>query len=484
MSSPAAPPRLACRPMPPERLLLPGVHLFDPAKGLDSVGDLLVADGRIEALHEPSRRSAGVSEGTVVLEELRGCHVFPGFVDIHTHLRTPGYEYKEDLASGSAAAAAGGYVAAIAMANTSPVVDKGPLAAWVLDEAARESHVLVGQVGAVSRGLAGEELAELRELADTGVAGFSDDGRPVNDSDLLLHALRYLRGTERPVMLHLEDRTLSADGVMHEGRWSARLGLKGIPAAAEAGPMARDLELLRHVRREARAAGREAGETPLHFQHLSVAASIRLLRAAKVEGLPVTAEATPHHLLLTDETVRSHDPNLKVNPPLRSAEDREALVSALAEGLIDCVATDHAPHAPQEKEEVPFEEAAFGTTGLETAFAALYGGLVVSGRVSLARLVDAMSTGPCRCLRLAPPRLEVGAPAHFCVVDLDEEWMVTTGDLKGKSRNCAFIGERVRGRVLLTVVHGARRFSRARRTAPEHGAGLAAGAAGKGNTDV
>ena len=251
----------------------PGVHLVDPALGLDRVVDLLVAEGRIAAWGTDLEIPAGAT----VIAELRGCHVFPGFVDIHTHLRTPGYEYKEDLASGSRAAAAGGYVTVVGMANTSPTVDKGPLAAWVLDEATREADVLVGQVGAVSRGLAGEELAELRELVDTGVVAFSDDGRPVNDSDLLLQALRYLRGTGRPILLHLEDRALSVDGAMHEGRWSARLGLKGIPVAAESGPMARDLEVLRHVNREALVAGREAGETALHFQHLSTAAAVRLL---------------------------------------------------------------------------------------------------------------------------------------------------------------------------------------------------------------
>ena len=475
MSPSASSPRLACRSLPPESLFLPHVHLLDPALGLDRLVDLLVEQGRITAVGEGLEIPAGVA----VLDELSGCHVFPGFVDIHTHLRTPGYEYKEDLESGSRAAAAGGYVTVVGMANTSPTVDKGPLAAWVLDEATRQADVLVGQVGAVSRGLAGEELAELRELVDTGVVAFSDDGKPVSDSDLLLQALRYLRGSGRSILLHLEDRALSLDGAMHEGRWSARLGLKGIPAAAESGPLARDLEVLRHVHREARVAGREAGETPLHFQHLSTAAAVRLLRTAKAEGLPVTGEVTPHHLLLTDERVKSHDPNFKMNPPLRSEEDREALVAALAEGLIDCVATDHAPHAPQEKEEVPFEEAAFGTTGLETAFAALYGGLVVPGRLSLGRLVEAMSTAPCRCLGLEAPRLEAGAPADFCVVDLDEEWTVTAADLKGKGRNCAFLGGRVRGRVLLTVVRGAPRFARRRQ-----GALQAEGVARKGASDV
>jgi len=291
---------------------------------------------------------------------------------------------------------------------------------------------------------------------------------------------------------------------MHEGRWSARLGLRGIPAACESGPLAHELELVRYVDAEGKrlAATRPKADGPVadgpvadgpvaggpvredapdgdlvpggtapgtaratvplvHFQHLSAADSVRLVRRAKEEGLPVTAEATPHHLLLTDERLAGFDQNLKVNPPLRSAADRDALVAALAEGTIDCVATDHAPHAPQEKE-VPIEDALFGTTGLETAFAALYTGLVLTGGLPLGRLIEAMSAGPCRVLGLAEPRLALGAPADFCVVDLGETWKVSTAGFRGKGRNCAFLGQTLTGRVRLTVVDGARRFARAR----------------------
>ncbi len=468
-------PRLACRAMSPERFLLPDVHLFDPEHDVDLMGDLLVEDGKIAGAGEKVRRSAGVE----VLADLAGCWVFPGFVDPHTHLRTPGYEYKEDLGSGSMAAAAGGYVTVIGMANTDPVVDSGAIASWILDQAGKEAVVRVGQVGSVSKGLKGEELAEMLELADAGVVAFADDGKPVSDADLLLHALRYARGTGRPVLLHLEDTSLSLDGVMHEGRWSARLGLRGIPSACESGPLARDLEVVRYIDGEemrltaarggvsadspARTPSRTEGPAvPLvHFQHLSSADSVRLMRRAKSEGLPVTAEATPLHLLLTDERLSSFDQNLRVNPPLRSAEDRDALVDALADGIIDCVGTDHAPHAPQEKE-VPIEEAASGSTGLETAFAALYTGLVLTEELPLARLVETMSSAPCRVLGLTPPRLAESAPADFCVVDLDETWEVTPAALRGKSRNCAFLGETLTGRVRLTVVDGARRFARAR----------------------
>lgn len=457
MKDPSLPgaPRLACRSLPPERLLLPDVHLLDPSRGLDTQGDLLIDGGRVAALGDSLPREAG----TEVLDHLRGCYVFPGFVDIHTHLRTPGYEYKEDLASATRAAAAGGYVLVVGMANTDPVVDGATVAAWVLDQAELEASVRVGQVGAVSRGLHGEAMAELRELLEAGVVGFSDDGRPLENSDLLLHALRYLRGGGRKILLHLEDRTLSVEGVMNEGRWSARLGLRGIPPMAESGPLAQAVETLRYTAREASGLGQKP--CGLHLQHISTAASLALLRGAKDEGLPLTAEAAPHHLLLTDERVSSFDQNLKMNPPLRSEEDRLALVQALAEGVLDCVATDHAPHAPHEKE-VPFEEAPFGTVGLETAFAALYAGLVVPGELSLGRLVEVLSTAPCRCLGLPEPRLEEGARADLCVVDLDEEWTVSQGDLQGKSRNSAFLGEPVRGRVLLTLVDGARRFERPR----------------------
>lgn len=443
-------PRLACRPAPPVRLLLPRVRLLDPGLGLDCLADLLLDGGRIAAVGE----GLSVPSGARVVEGAAGCAVFPGFVDIHAHLRTPGQEYKEDLASATRAAAAGGFVVVVGMANTDPAVDTGSLAAWVLDQAAERASVRVGQVGAVSRGLRGEALAELGELAEAGAAAFSDDGRPLRDVDLLLHALRYLRGTGRPVLLHLEEPSLSVDGVMHEGAWSARLGLQGVPAVAEAGPLACALEVLRYAAAEAERLSMPAPR--IHVQHVSTAASVRLLRQAKAEGLPVTAEATPHHLLLTDARISDFDQNCKTNPPLRAEGDRRELAAALAEGVIDCIATDHAPHAPHEKE-VPFEEAPFGTVGLETAFPALCAGLVESGALTLERLVGAMSVEPCRCLGIAAPRLEVGTPADLCVVDLRETWEFSLADLYGKSRNAAFLGERARGRVLMTMVDGAPR---------------------------
>jgi dihydroorotase len=457
-------PRLCCQALPPERLLLTGIHLFDPVLGVDTDGDLLIEDGKIAALGPGIKTTRGAE----VVDDLGGCWLFPGFVDPHAHLRTPGFEYKEDLVSGTTAAAAGGYVTVVAMANTDPVVDSGPMAAWVLEEAEKRASVRVGQVGSVSKGLKGEELAEMRELADAGVIAFSDDGRPIADADLLLHALRYARGTDRPLLLHVENSSLSVDGVMHEGKWSARLGLRGIPGVCESGALARDLEIVRYVHAEMKRLAASGGAKPaddsrplVHFQHLSAADSVTLVRRGKKEGLPISAEVTPVHLVLTDERLCRFDQNLKINPPLRSEEDRAALVAALADGAIDCVGSDHAPHAPQEKE-VPIEDALFGTTGLETAFAALHTGLVLKGSLTLARLVEVMSAAPCRLLGLEAPRLAVGAPADFCGVDRMETWEVTPAALSGKSRNCAFLGETLTSRVRMTVVGGARRYVRAR----------------------
>lgn len=445
-------PRRTCRELAAEKLLLPGVRVFDPQSELDRDADLLLADGRIAAF-DPS---ASERQGAEVLSELEGCHVFCGFIDPHVHLRTPGFEYKEDVESGSRAAAAGGFTTVVAMANTDPVVDSGPVAGWVLDQAEQTAWVRVGQVGAVTRGQRGEELAELRELLDAGVTGFSDDGHPVKDTDLLLHALRYLRDCDRPLLLHLEDSSAALDGVMHEGAWSARLGLRGVPVVAETGPLGQALDGVAYASAEAERLGKRP--TPVHLQHLSAGASLARLRLAKDAGLPVTAEVTPHHLLLVDAEVRTFDQNLKVNPPVRSEADRLELIRGLAEGWVDCVGTDHAPHAPHEKE-VPFEQAAFGTVGLESAFAALYAGLVVSGELALENLITAMTVGPARCLRLPSPRLEVGSVADLTVVDLAEEWTLSEADLAGKSRNSAFLGRRMQGRVKETIVAGSRRLS-------------------------
>jgi len=451
MRNPAVrvPPRIECGRGEGPSFFIRDVHLFDPSCNLDARGGIFVKGGRIAALGP----DVTTPEGVEVMDGLVGCYVFPGFLDIHTHLRSPGLEYKEDIVSAGRAAAAGGYVLITGMANTDPPVDCGPLASWVLDRAAAESSVRVAQVGGVSRGLKGLGLSEMRELLKAGVVAFSDDGHALGRSDLLMQALRYLEGTGRPVLVHAEDTDLSGDGVMHEGRWSARLGFRGIPVSAETAAVARDLEILRDY-----VQGR-GEDIRLHVQHVSTEGSVRLIRDAKRDGIPVTAEVTPHHLLLTDELMSGFDPNLKINPPLRSERDREALVAGLREGIIDCVATDHAPHASHEKE-VPLEGAPFGTVGLETAFSALYGGLVVKGELELKRLVESMTSSAAGCLNVGLDGLKAGAQADFCVVDPDERWVVDRGDLQGKSRNSAFLGKQVQSRVLVTVVGGVRRLNR------------------------
>jgi dihydroorotase len=357
-------------------VLIRGARAVDPQTSLDQTLDVLVRKGRIAelgvGLAAPSRAHVVEAEGSLVL---------PGLVDLHTHLRTPGREDEEDLTTASAAAAAGGYVAVFGMANTDPAVDSASVLEGLAQRAAAEATVPIGFFASVSKGLAGKQLTEMHELAQAGAVGFSDDGVPLATAQLLRRALQYAKVTDRFIAVHAQDDTLMGSGVMHEGAVSAKLGLGGIPAIAESADVARALEVARYER------GR------LHLCHVSTELSLEHLARARDLGLPVTAEATPHHLALTDEQVYSLDSNVKMNPPLRPESDRKALVAALASGLVDCVATDHAPHAQQEKE-VPFEAAPFGTIGLETAFASLHTGLVLTKALPLATLVDRMSRAP------------------------------------------------------------------------------------------
>jgi dihydroorotase len=417
-------------------LLVRGARAVDPQAGLDQTVDVLVRKGRIAEIGEGLAVSAKVRE-----VEAGGALLLPGFVDLHAHLRTPGREDEEDLESGTAAAAAGGYVTIFAMANTDPVVDSAPVLEGLSRRAAAAAHVPVGFFAAMSKGLAGKQLTEMHELAEIGAVGFSDDGRPAASALLLRRALQYAKLTDRFVAVHAQDDSLMGSGVMHEGAVSAKLGLGGIPAIAESADVARALEVARY----------ENGR--LHLCHVSTALSLEHLARGRELDVPVTAEATPHHLALTDDAVVSLDSNLKMNPPLRPETDRKALVAALRDGLVGCVATDHAPHAQQEKE-VPFEAAPFGTTGLETAFAALYTGLVESGELPLAVLVTRMSQAPAALAGLPAPTLAVGAPADLCLVDVSTPWTVAAGDLHSRSANSAWLGRTLRGRVRLTVAAG------------------------------
>jgi dihydroorotase len=370
----------------------------------------------------------------------------PAFVDPHVHLRTPGREDEETIASGTAAAAAGGYCAILAMPNTDPVVDSAAVLGALIETAKAEARVPVGFLAAISKSQAGAELTEMGELADRGAAGFSDDGRPVTSAGLMRRALQYGAITGRTLAVHCEEPTLSRDGHMHEGEVSAELGFGGYPSVAESLMVERDLALAAYE------------ERPLHVLHLSARESVEALEAAQAAGVAATAEVTPHHLCLTDEAVRSLDPNLKMNPPLRAASDRDALLDALRRGSISSVASDHAPHARHEKE-VPFEAAPFGVTGLETAFAALYTNLVEPGLLPLATLLERLSEGPARVYGLEPPRIVVGAPANLVLLDTEATWKVGETGFRSRSANSWLLGQTLRGRVLMTVADGKLTYS-------------------------
>jgi dihydroorotase len=431
---------LFARSAPPAELLVRGAHVLDPGEGIDGMLDVLVRGGDIAELGE-GLEPAGAEE-----VDGAGRHLLPAFVDPHVHFRTPGQEHKEDLATGTAAAAAGGYGAVICMPNTDPVVDDAAVLRSLTRTAERDAVVPVGFTGAITRGLRGEELTEMVELAEAGALGFTDDGKPVVRAGILRRALQYQRLAGRTLALHEEDPSLSADGVMHEGDVSALLGMAGIPSISESTVVARDAAIARY----------EDGR--VHFQHLSCRESIEAVAAVRAAGARVTSEVSPHHLLLTDEAVRSLDTSRKMNPPLRAEADRRALVAALREGTIDFVATDHAPHARHEKE-VPWEEAAMGTTGLETAFGALYTDLVVPGELSLGRLVEALTVGG-EPFGVARPRIAVGARAALALVDLDATWEVGAEGYASRSENCCFHGRTLQGRVELTLAGGAVAFAR------------------------
>lgn len=423
--------RLVQRPGEPASVVIAGVRILDPAAGIDRVGDLVVRDGRVGGDPTGLERIDGA-----------GLVAVPGFVDPHIHLRTPGREDTEDIASGTRAAAAGGFVTVIAMPNTSPIVDSAAVLGSLLEIGAREAAVRTGFYAAITVGQQGHTLTEQGELGDLGAAGFSDDGRPVANAEVLRRAYQYQQVTGLPLVLHEEDMDLSAGGVMHEGLISTRLGMKGIPDVSESVQVARDVTL----------AAYEGAH--VHICHVSACKTVEVIRLAKAQGIAVTAEVTPHHLILTDASVLDLDAaKHKMNPPLRSEEDRRALIDGLLDGTLDCVATDHAPHAPQEKES-PFEDAPFGVTGLETAFASCYTHLVVPGLVPLELLVTRMSSDPATALRLPVPTLADGAPADVALLDLNATERVGDRGFQSKSTNSAFLGDELTGRVVMTIAGG------------------------------
>jgi dihydroorotase len=421
-------------------LVVRGARVVDPTEEIDRVCDVRVDKGVIAQIG-----TALDANGHRVIEG-EGLVLAPAFVDPHVHLRVPGGEDEETIASGSAAAAAGGYCAILAMPNTDPVVDSASVLGSLIEDAKAEATIPVGFLAAITRGQAGAELTEMVELAEQGAAGFSDDGRPVVAPGLMRRALQYHGITGRRLALHCEEPTLSRGGQMHEGAVSAELGFSGYPSVAESVMVERDLSLAAYE------------QAPLHLLHLSARESVDALRTAQAKHVAATAEVTPHHLCLTDEAVRSLDSNLKMNPPLRSADDRVALVGGLRDGTITAVATDHAPHLRHEKE-VPFEAAPFGVTGLETAFAALYTHLVDPGLLRLETLLERMSAGPAHAYGLEPPRIAPGAPANLVLLDTERTWRVREDGFRSRSANSWLLGKTLRGQVRLTVAAGRTAFA-------------------------
>ncbi len=418
-------------------LLIRDVHVLDPRESIDTRQDVLVIAGEIAEIAPAGACQA--PEGIPVLDA-SSLHAFPAFVDPHIHLRVPGQEHKEDISTGTRAAAAGGYCAVVAMPNTTPTVDSAATVAALRGLASREAVIPTGFTASITRGLDGAELTDMVELREEGVVGFTDDGKPVRDAGMLRRALQYQRLSGGIIALHEEDPSLSAGGSMHEGDVSARLGITGIPSISETTMIVRDIAIA------------EYEDAHIHLQHLSAAESVEAVAAAKERGVRVTAEASPHHLTLTHEDVRSLDTSFKMNPPLRSDRDREAIIGGLKSGVIECVATDHAPHALPEKE-VPFEQAMMGTTGLESSFAVLNTDLVLPGVIDLATLVERMTSGAAIC-ELPTPLIAIGERANICLVDLAENWQIGAEGYASKSSNCCFDGMAVSGRVKLTVADG------------------------------
>jgi dihydroorotase len=417
-------------------LLIAGGRVVDPARAVDAVADVLVRDGRIAAIEEGLPR-----RGHRVLDA-GGLIVAPGLVDMHVHLRDPGELHKEDIATGTTAAARGGFTAVACMPNTTPPIDHPTVVEYVRSRAAAVGRCRVYPIGAITKGRAGRELAPIGTLAGAGVVALSDDGNAVLDAGLLRRALSYAAMFTLPVIEHCEDPTLSAGGVMHAGPHADVLGLRGIPSSSEAVIVARDLLL-----------AEETGAR-LHIAHVSAAASVALIRAARARGVRVTCEVTPHHLTLTDADVKEFDPDRKMNPPLRGEPDRAALREALADGTIDAVATDHAPHAAEEKM-VEFDQAPFGVVGLETALGIILTHLVRPGILPLGEAIRRMSTAPAAILGVAGGALAPGGPADLVCIDPDRRWTVRRADLASRSRNTPFEGWTLQGRAVLTLVGGA-----------------------------
>lgn len=421
---------------PGQAIVLRAARVLDPRAGIDAAHDVVIRDGRIAEL--ATSGSAEPVNAEVI--DADGLVAVPAFFDPHVHLRTPGREDKEDIETGSRAAAAGGYCGIIGMANTVPPVETPAAIESLRERAQVDATVPVGFVATVTRGMRGEELTDMAELADAGAVGFSDDGVPVQNARVMRRALQYQALAGLQIALHEEDPHLSGSGVMHEGQISALLGMTGIPSVSESTMIARDCALAAYE------------NARIHVQHLSARESVEVIAAAKAAGVQVTCEATPHHLALTEEEVRSLDSRFKMNPPLRSEDDRQALIEAVRSGLIDTIATDHAPHTLEDKE-VPFEEAAMGVTGLETAFSVLNTDLVVPGVLDLAIVVERLSAGAA-AFGFELPSLAPDSEANVALINLDAEWQAGSDGWESRSENSCFAGRQLTGRSMLTIVAG------------------------------
>ena len=421
------------------KLLLKGGRVIDPGTGKDGELDVLVEDGRLAKIdrHIPP-------DGAEVIELGKGWIVAPGLVDIHVHLREPGQEHKETIASGAAAAVAGGFTGIACMPNTDPVNDHAGITQFIIKKATDANLARVYPIGAVSLGSRGEQLAELGEQKSAGCVAFSDDGRPVATALLMRRALEYAGMLGVPIVDHCEDPSLKGDGVAHEGFHASALGLRGIPGVAESLMVERDVSLA------------ELTGAHVHICHMSARQSLRAVRAGKERGVRVTCEVAPHHFTLTDEALDGaikYDTNLKMNPPLREGADRDAMLEGIADGTVDAIATDHAPHHADEKM-VEFDRAPFGITGLETAVPLVFDRLVHAGRISLKRAIELLSTNPARVLNLPGGSLAAGAPADVVVIDPDRRVTIDAGRHVSKSKNTPFHGWELRGAVAYTLVGG------------------------------
>ncbi len=440
------PARMEGRPSGEGTLLLHGGRVVDPSIGRDGPGDVVIVDGRIDHAGEPLGGESFGSRDDVTRIDCKGLIVSPGFIDVHCHLREPGREDVETIATGARAAAAGGFTAVCAMPNTDPVTDNQAAVGFIIRQSLRASAARVYPIGAISVGQKGEALAEFGEMVGAGAVAVSDDGRPVVSAHLMRTALEYAQTFGIPVIDHCEELTLARGGAMNEGVVSARLGLKGIPSEAEEIRAIRDILLARRTRGH------------VHLAHMSTQGSVELIRWGKERGINVTAEVCPHHLSLTEDAVEGYDTNAKMNPPLRTAADMEAIRQAVKDGTIDLIATDHAPHHYDEKER-EFSDAPNGIVGLETALAVVVTNLVQSGIIDFATLVEKMSCAPARIFHLPGGTLKKGSVADVTVFDPDNEWKVDPRNFVSKGRNSPYAGMSLRGRAVKTFVEGVEVFA-------------------------